>query len=377
MGQPKFEMVDGTFHHVVVEGSPYEVGQQLAQFVKSNTAAANFFKAAMKFSKSPLKLGFSDFESLQQFVEEHCPGITEELRGLTDGLGVKQDKFPFWGFSCNPLTPARRCSQLALLPSITSDGHLYMGRSYEWTFTEEELMLLTTRVKGKASHIGFSLALASRYDGINEHGFIVSMTGGGIFNVPLRQKGLACWVVIRSLLDQSKSVKDALSKIQPSMISGHFSLVLADARGHAALIEFADGDMEVKQINSDDTEPWIFSVNHYNLPNITKHNKLNCGIITHSTLRQALITDLIKEKRPKISKEDLRQLFATSHPDGLCNYFYRDGFGTLWSMLFDVTERTVDVCFSAPTHNKYHTFGLDSPVGVTAYPVTFPILPWS
>jgi predicted choloylglycine hydrolase len=252
-----------------------------------------------------------------------------------------------------------------------------MGRSYEWTFTEEELLLLTTRVKGKASHIGFSLGLASRYDGINEHGFLVSMTGAGIFNVPLQQKGLACWVVIRSLLDQSKSVEDALNQIQPATMSGHFSLVLADASGHAALVEFADGDMEVKQTNNDDPKPWIFSVNHYNLPKIGKHNKLNCGIITHSTLRQALITDLIQEKRPKISKEDLRRLFATSHPDGLCNYFYRDGFGTLWSMLFDVTEKTVDVCFSAPTHNEYHTFRLDDPIGVPAYPAVFPILPWS
>ncbi|MFX1475500.1 MAG: hypothetical protein ACFFCO_08495, partial [Promethearchaeota archaeon] len=108
-----------------------------------------------------------------------------------------------------------------------------------------------------------------------------------------------------------------------------------------------------------------------------KHNKLNCGIITHSQIRQSLITKMIQEKRPKISKEYLRQLFATSHPDGLCNYFYRDGFGTLWSMLFDVTERTVDVCFGAPTHNKYKTFKLNDPVGVTTYPAVFPILPWS
>ncbi len=377
MGKPKYELVDGTFHNLVVEGSAYEVGKQLAKYITENKTAMDFFKGAMKFAKPPKKLGFRDFESLQSFVEEHCPGITEELQGLTDGLGVSLEKYPFWGFSCNPLNPKGNCSQLALLPSVTTDGHVYVGRSYEWTYTEEELVLLTTRVKGKASHIGFSLALTSRYDGVNEHGLLASMTGGGIFNVPLRHKGLACWVAIRSVLDWCSSVEDALDRIQSTPMSGHFNIVLADSEGHAALVEFADGDIEVKQINSDTQEPYLFSVNHFKLPKMVKHNKLNCGIITHSKIRQSLITKMIQEKGPRITKEDLRHLFATSHPEGLCNYFYRDGFGTLWSMLFDVSERTVDVCFSAPTHNKYHTFRLDGPVGVTAYPAVFPILPWS
>ena len=103
---------------------------------KEKDAAMKFFKAAMKFSKPPKKMGFADFEFLQSFVEEYCPGITDEIHGLTDGLGVSLDKYPFWGFSCNPITPKGNCSQLALLPAKTADSHIYVGRTYEWTYTE-------------------------------------------------------------------------------------------------------------------------------------------------------------------------------------------------------------------------------------------------
>ncbi len=42
-------------------------------------------------------------------------------------------------------------------------------------------------------------------------------------------------------------------------------------------------------------------------------------------------------------------------------------------MIFDVTKSRVDVCFGAPTHNKYRSFGLNDPVGVTEYPTIIPI----
>lgn len=53
--------------------------------------------------------------------------------------------------------------------------------------------------------------------------------------------------------------------------------------------------------------------------------------------------------------------------------FYNDGFGTLWSMIFDLTQGSVDVCFSAPTHNKYRSFDLADPAGVTEYPTIIPV----
>ena len=102
-------------------------------------------------------------------------------------------------------------------------------------------------------------------------------------------------------------------------------------------------------------------------------NKLNIGIISHSTLRSNSITSTLESNAPQIKKEDIRRLLSTPHPNGLCNYYYNDGFGTLWSVIFDVTTGEIEACFGAPTHNEYRVFGLDDPTGLREYTAIAPI----
>jgi predicted choloylglycine hydrolase len=265
------------------------------------------------------------------------------------------------------------CSQLDVLSSATKDRHTYAARSYEWSHREEDLMLFTVREKGKAQHIGFSCILFGRYDGLNEYGLVVSTTGGGIFGVPFKQRGPMNWLVVRSLLEQCVSVDNALKRLESMPMAGYFSLMLADKQDHAALFEFADGHRGVKRITKDDPEPYMFSVNHFRLPETQEFNRLNSGIIRHSRIRESIITKWYEESAQRISKQDIQSLFATEHPLGLCNHFYNDYFGTLWSMIFEVTKNSVDVCFSAPTHNEYRSFGLNDPSGVTEYQAIVPI----
>jgi predicted choloylglycine hydrolase len=318
------------------------------------------------------KLGFANWDALQNNCEACCPGLIDEIQGFADGLGIAVDSVPFWNWTYQP-SMGGNCSQLAVLSPVTDNQHIYAGRSYEWNHNEEDLKLFTTRVKGTARHIGFSCLLFGRHDGINEHGLLVSMTGGGIFGVRFKHRGPMFWLVIRFLLDWCTSVNDALERLESIPIAGYFSLMLVDKHDNAAIVEFADGQMSVQRITSDDVEPYVFSVNHYRQTRTREFNSLNCGIIAHSQIRETLITDWYATQIPKISKKTIQTLFAAQHPQGLCNHFYNDGFGTLWSMIFDVTKSRVDVCFGAPTHNKYRSFGLNDSVGVTEYPTIIPI----
>lgn len=366
MEKPKYDLAKMRYHHVVLEGSEYEVGKQLAEIINQDSSAKNFHSSAKLDAK---KLGFADFKSLQANCEECCPGITEEVQGFADGLGTSPEKVAFWGGAY----VTSFCSQLAVLTSATKDHHVYAARSYEWIHTEEDLKLFTTRVKGKASHIGFSCMLFGRYEGLNEQGLLASTTGGGVFGVPFKQKGPMNWVVVRSLLDSCKSVDDALRRLESIPIGGYFSLMLADKKNNVAMFEFADGHTSVKCISNDDPEPYVFSVNHFRQPEMQRFNRLNRGIITHSRIRESIITKWYEAHARNIEKQDIKRLFATEHPTGLCNHLYSEYFGTLWSIIFDVTRGSVDVCFGAPTHNEYHTFGLNDPAGVKEYPTIIPI----
>lgn len=369
MAENSHNLLDVKYHHLVLDSSGYEAGVRLAEVINRDSTAKRFWSSAKLDLK---RVGFADFEALQDSCETCCPGINEEIQGFADGLGISPDKIPFWNWTYGS-SLGGNCSQLAVLSPATENHHIYAGRSYEWNHKEEDLKLFTTRIRRKASHIGFSCLLFGRHDGLNEHGLLVSMTGGGIFGVPFKQRGPMFWLVIRSLLDCCTSVDDALERFESIPMAGYFSLMLVDKRDNAAIVEFADGQMKAKRVAGNDCEPYVFSLNHFRLPEIQKYNKLNCGILTHSQIRESLITKWYKIHAEKISKKNITELFAREHPDGLCNHFYNDGFGTLWSMIFDVSQSSVDICFSAPTHNKYRSFGLRDPIGVSEYPAIVPI----
>jgi predicted choloylglycine hydrolase len=369
MGKSEYDLEKVKFHHVVLEGSHYEIGEQLACYIKQDEDRLNRYTSE---KLNPSKYGFETFESLRTYYEQLCPGITDELQGAADTLDLSVDMMPYWGISLS--SPSiKSCSQFAVLPSITEDGHSYFGRNYDYDTTRDDRVLCTTRAKGKASHIGFTAFLYGRHDGMNEHGLVASLSGAGIFNVPLTQRGVVIWVAIRCILDSCRSVKEALKLLKTIPVGDFDNLVLLDRNKNAALVEYADGKHSVKQISDKDPEGFLFSVNHYVLPKMKQFNKLNFGIISHSTQRSSVITSILETSAPHIKKDDIRGLLSTPHPNGLCNHYYNDGFGTLWSVIFDATDGEVDACFGAPTYNQYRTFGLDDPTGVQEYTAIAPV----
>ncbi|MHA2136218.1 MAG: C45 family autoproteolytic acyltransferase/hydrolase, partial [Candidatus Thorarchaeota archaeon] len=296
MTESDLKLVDGKFYHLIVEGADYEIGTQLADYVKGRPDGAEAKKVYTSGKLDLKKTGFKDFPSLMSHLGKYAPGVVDEIQGFADRLDSSPEKVPFLTWTIMSASKGN-CSQLAALSPITDNQHIYAARTYEWT-TEEDLVLCTTRRKGKASHIGFTSSLHGRYDGLNEHGLFVSMTGAGIFNVPLKSSGFFCCVAIREVLESCRSVGEGLDLLRTFPLGGHFNLILADKNDHAAVVEFADGDVEVQETSATDSEPYVYSVNHYKLPTIEKHNELNCGIISHSKMRQELITKTVEEQLP-------------------------------------------------------------------------------
>ncbi len=376
----EYNLVNGKFQHLVLEGTAYEVGKAQGEILKNNKemhariekslstflAQSGFLSSTKSYLK---KMGFSDFEELQALFEEHCPGLNEEMQGFADALGVKLTENLFYNAT---YTLPKNCSQMAVLSSVTNDKHVYVGRSYEWTYTEEDLRLCTTRIEGNAKHIGFSTFLFGRADGMNEHGVSATFTGGGIFGVPCKQKGFQNHLVIRSILDNCKSVDDAMKFVQKLPVSGFFNLMIVDRSSNAALVEFADGVCDIKRVDNNSEEKCIFSTNHYTLPATVNSNELNCGIIEQSKKRYKLLTSALKNSAQTINKKTLHTILSRKFPEGICDHYYSQGFGTVWSTIFDLTTAQANICFGAPTHNRWLLFSLNQPASVKQYPAIFP-----
>lgn len=74
-----------------------------------------------------------------------------------------------------------------------------------------------------------------------------------------------------------------------------------------------------------------------------------------------------------ISKEDIRTLLSKEIYSGLYGHYYTDYFGTLFSIVYDLTDMKADVCFGAPTHNTWQAqLSLDDPVGAHCHSAVLP-----
>ncbi|MOA46540.1 hypothetical protein D3C78_1690670 [compost metagenome] len=80
-------------------------------------------------------------------------------------------------------------------------------------------------------------------------------------------------------------------------------------------------------------------------------------LIENSVIRNDMIVGLFERNR-RISKNNIKELLSTSYPNGLCCHYYSEFFGTLRSMIFDTTDKTIEMTFGSPQANEWHTFSV-------------------
>jgi len=252
--------------HDLIQGTPYTAGRAQGEALARSPEVARFFTSPLK-GKGELTPA-QGAEALA-FFERHCPSLNEEIRGFADALNVAPERVVYYAFSHNPPTDflGNACSQVVVMPSHSADGHMRVARNYDFNPRMTEMRLALTRIKGQAAHLGFSELQFGRYDGLNEHGLCVSMSGGAPL-APVEPGGCMFWSLIRTVLDRCATVAEALEVIEGIPLSFNLNLVLADRVGEAALVEMASSHRAVKRIR----EGVLVATNHFALPGMKPHD---------------------------------------------------------------------------------------------------------
>ncbi|MEM2088173.1 MAG: C45 family peptidase [Thermoproteota archaeon] len=297
--------------------------------------------------------------------------MTEEIQGLADSIGVGPEKLQIYN---PPIYQPGNCSQIAVLSSSTRDKHVYVGRSYEYHHEMNDFRLCTVRIKGKVKHMGFSEYFLGRDDGINSHGLCVTFAGCGIFKREPTKRGFNFFLVVRTLLENCRTVDEAVEHLEKMPVGGYWSFLVTDKNNKAALAQFFDGKSSFKRIGPDSTEGFLFSTNHYFLPDMVKYQEYaGDWILRNSKRRFELIDKRLSQASPNISGETVRDILSKEIYEGVCGHYYTDYFGTLFSVIYNLTELKAEICFGAPTHNKWQgPFSLDDPVGLNHYTAILP-----
>ncbi len=99
--------------HIKLEGDNYTIGQKLGAMVQAVPELANsHIMPDSVFSKGNEK-------KVLKLFDRFCPGINEEITGFSDILKVPAEQILYYALSY--MEPG--CSQMALLPSKTENGH--------------------------------------------------------------------------------------------------------------------------------------------------------------------------------------------------------------------------------------------------------------
>ncbi len=354
------------FQHVVLGGAAYEVGRQQGEMLAAvGPVGPDFLRMPPEQSDDEAWRMAAEFERLY-------PSLAEEARGFADGLKLPYERVVFLADSYL-FAQSGHCSHFAVLPRATREGHTLVGRSYEFGDVMDDFRLCTTRINGRYAHIGCSSLFFGRQEGLNEHGLTVTTSAGGIpvgrmewARRPI-QDGFQFWILARAILEECRTVDEALALVDRLPMCGNPNLIVADRSGQAALIEIYGPHKAVRRIGPQSAESFLCSTNHYTLPEMQPYRDapMNNSVVRYDKIQAFL-------NRPALDVAQLKTLQAQHYPDGPCCHYYEEFFGTLRSFVFDLTAGEVWVSFGSPAASPWVRFDLSGQTGFAQYTAILP-----
>ncbi|UNP84344.1 C45 family autoproteolytic acyltransferase/hydolase [Bacillus mycoides] len=342
-----------------LKGSSYEIGKQQAlEYYESAHVKEIFFREQPDSTKAYLEI--------RSQIEEYCPGLDEELKGFAEGFGYKPNQLKFYDDAW--LIPGG-CSLGAILPQKMSDGKTYVLRNYDLSPDISDMRLCTTKVDGRYTHTGFSVSTFGRSEGLNEKGLCVAFASCGmpIGKYPgMREPvvtGLQFMVVVRAILETCKNIEEAVYAVKNMPVGTNMNLLLADANGEAALVGTYDGVKVVKKAELD----YLIATNHGLFPEI---KNLEPGKLEQSQLRYNILENKFSDNGKRTACE-IKELLSTEFPKGVSIHNYKENFGTVHSILFNLTDCQLEFSYGSPLHNELYQINVGDNFSKTRIPVEF------
>jgi predicted choloylglycine hydrolase len=158
-------------------------------------------------------------------------------------------------------------SQFVGLPRAKCDCHIYIAQNTDCGISDLDNRLCTTRVTGKAAHIGFSDMIFGRTGGINESNLCMTNSWGAPMVWPPCE-GLPYFAVCRILLGHCKTLDNLLETLASIPVAWCTNFIISDPSGKAVLIEVAGCDRALKRIGPSSPEQFLYATNHFMQPQL-------------------------------------------------------------------------------------------------------------
>jgi len=283
----------------------------------------------------------------EEHLALHGPELLEEMRGFAEAAGIDYDTFMTFVTTAPFNTDEMRgCTVLAVLPERTAGGRTIVGRNYDFfhDISEQPATTYVTYPAGRYASVGNCDIWIGREDGLNEAGLFV---GQAAYFVPGLQPGLTFWYIGRLLLDRCATVDEGLELLHRVPHAGSWTYLLADASGHAAVVEPGVEGVEVRYPE----DGLLIMTNHAVCPRWAGRETF---VPPDSQPRYERLRTLLGDS-DSITLDTVKA--ALRDHDGLvCSHgahFPDRKFGTLWSVAAQPGERVLHVAAGYPCQAEY------------------------
>ena len=291
-------------------GSYYELGLKQGEEIKTTELIKQLdFLKKLSANSDPVKA--------KEVLSEISPNLLEELRGVAKGFNQKLDTVIklYSGYDVD--FPSMGCTTF-----IHDD---YYVRNYDFSpEIYDARIVFSNPIDGYAS-VGFSQNVIGRLDGMNEKGLVVGLH---FVNDEHKGEGFLATTIVRLLLDQCSSVKEAVDFISTIPHGFCYNYSITDSSGEGVVVE-ASPEKQVVHFRNP-----LICTNHFEAGALQVKNKKE---IQGSIKRKEYISSLLIEE---LSPIDAYHHFNNGNAPLFIKY-YKEHFGTLHTVVYLPKELSV------------------------------------
>jgi predicted choloylglycine hydrolase len=300
--------------HLTLKGSYFEMGMSYGKLLKK-----------MRFKLPPIpNKTLIIAQQCRDYISSIFPDYLEEIKGIADATELNYDLLCAYAIV---VQEASNCSIFA----IRDENQIFLGRNYDMYYNFKDYLETTLCIPQKGNKsVAQSDIFAGREDGLNETGLGVAQSGIISYIKP----GLAFWVSIRYILDKCTTVKQGIDFLTDIPHYSTTMFLLADKQGKIAIVEVGPNDECMIREPEDN---FLVSTNHYNHPNM---QFIDIYEPPDSRSRYNVIYSTLKNNKDKINQKTIQKILS-SHEGLVCSHRDEINLGTLWSVIYSLSDLRV------------------------------------
>lgn len=261
---------DHTLPLVVVRGTPYQMGHQLGEALRTEIQA--WVPEAVAGIAQELQMTQAQMQEVWLRSAAYTDlRVTQEMVGLADGAGISLAQLQ--ALHATPLLMPYSCSSIAVWGDATTDGHLYQTRNLDWSMqigAHNVAVIVVYLPEDGIAHVVPNFAgVVVAHTGMNAQGIVLAEMGDASAKMaPYQAHAPHFASYFRTMLYDSQSLDQALQifHAQPTMKAYHFVFGDGGAQRRAVKIRTVGDQVTLWNDNdaSDEFAPQVLPCLVYN-----------------------------------------------------------------------------------------------------------------